>query len=166
MISPQECSAVIAYLNFLKTLNGKPEKQAAVKADVPLIPHREEKVGRPANLPRLKLSELMAQEPGYAEHLAAMKAAGIKPHREEKKGRPAARPRLKLSELMAQEPGYAEHLAAMKAAGIKPHREEKKGHAERPALKLAALLADEPQSDGLGEWDTGPAVGAERIWED
>ena len=54
----------------------------------------------------------------------------------------------------------------MKAAGIKPHREEKKGHAERPALKLAALLADEPQSDGLGEWDTGPAVGAERIWED
>ncbi len=126
MISPQECLTIIAYLNFLTTLNGKPEKQTSVKADVPLAPHREEKVGRPPNLPRLKLSELLAQDPGYAEHLAAVQAAGIKPHREEKKGRPPGRPRLKLADL------------------------------------LAAGCDKEPD----GEWDTGPAVGAEIIWED
>ena len=101
IISPQECSAIIAYLNVMTTLNGKPEQQDTVKTDVPLIPHREEKVGRPPGLPRLKLAELLAQDPGYAEHIAAVKAAGLKPHREEKKGRPPGLPRLKLADLLA-----------------------------------------------------------------
>ena len=103
MMSPQECSAIFAYLNVITTMNGKPKQQKPRKAEVPLKPHREEKTGRPPGLPRLKLSELMAQGPGHAEHVAALKASGFKPHREEKTGHPPGLPRLKLAALLADE---------------------------------------------------------------
>ena len=36
-------------------------------ADAVLKPHRPEKTGRPANLPRLKLADLLVQEPAQAD---------------------------------------------------------------------------------------------------
>ncbi len=58
-------------------------------------PHRPEKVGRPATLPRLKLADLLSQENDDV--------AALKPHRPEKVGRPATLPRLKLADLLSQE---------------------------------------------------------------
>ena len=66
----------------------------------PLEPHRPEKVGRPATLPRLKLADLLSQETDDSEHTDA---APLKPHRPEKVGRPATLPRLKLADLLSQE---------------------------------------------------------------
>ena len=65
-----------------------------------LKPHRPEKVGRPATLPRLKLTDLLSQETDDPEHTDA---ATLKPHRPEKVGRPATLPRLKLADLLSQE---------------------------------------------------------------
>ena len=65
-----------------------------------LKPHRPEKVGRPATLPRLKLADLLSQETDDSEHTDA---ATLKPHRPEKVGRPATLPRLKLADLLSQE---------------------------------------------------------------
>ena len=61
--------------------------------------HRPEKVGRPVTRPRVKLSDLLAQEANSTE-------SGDDPfklHRPEKVGRPVTRPRVKLSDLLAQE---------------------------------------------------------------
>ena len=65
-----------------------------------LKPHRPEKVGRPATLPRLKLADLLSQETDASDHTDA---ATLKPHRPEKVGRPATLPRLKLADLLSQE---------------------------------------------------------------
>jgi hypothetical protein len=65
-----------------------------------LKPHRPEKAGRPATLPRLKLADLLSQETDDPEHADA---ATLKPHRPEKVGRPATLPRLKLADLLSQE---------------------------------------------------------------
>ena len=49
-------------------------------------------------------------------------------------------------------------------AVFKPHRPEKTGRpANLPRLKLAELLAEEPEHTASGEIDTGPAVGHE-VW--
>ncbi len=49
-------------------------------------------------------------------------------------------------------------------AVLKPHRPEKTGRpANLPRLKLADLLAQEPENATSGEIDTGPAVGHE-VW--
>ena len=71
-----------------------------------LKPHRPEKTGRPANLPRLKLADLLAQEPNTDGHSKPV-GPPLKPHRPEKTGRPANLPRLKLADLLAQEPENA-----------------------------------------------------------
>ena len=76
-------------------------------ADAVLKPHRPEKTGRPANLPRLKLADLLAQEHNTTEHSETVKTF-LKPHRPEKTGRPANLPRLKLADLLAQEPAQAD----------------------------------------------------------
>jgi hypothetical protein len=65
-----------------------------------LKPHRPEKVGRPATLPRLKLADLLSQETDDPE---PTDTATLKPHRPEKVGRPATLPRLKLADLLSQE---------------------------------------------------------------
>ena len=65
-----------------------------------LKPHRSEKVGRPATLPRLKLADLLSQETDDSEHTGI---ATFEPHRPEKVGRPATLPRLKLADLLSQE---------------------------------------------------------------
>ncbi len=75
-------------------------------ADTVLRPHRPEKTGRPANLPRLKLADLLAQEHSTTGHSETVKTS-LKPHRPEKTGRPANLPRLKLADLLAQEPKHA-----------------------------------------------------------
>ena len=75
--------------------------------DAVLKPHRPEKIGRPADLPRLKLAELLAQEPNTTVHSKPV-GTPLKPHRPEKTGRPADLPRLKLAELLAQEPEHAD----------------------------------------------------------
>ncbi len=66
----------------------------------PLKPHRPEKVGRPATLPRLKLADLLSQETDDPEQTDAVT---LKPHRPEKVGRPATLPRLKLADLLSKE---------------------------------------------------------------
>ncbi len=49
-------------------------------------------------------------------------------------------------------------------AVLKPHRLKKIGRpADLPRLKLADLLAQEPEHAASGEIDTGPAVGHE-VW--
>lgn len=63
-----------------------------------LKPHRSEKVGRPATLPRLKLTDLLSQKTDDSEHTDTT----LKPHRPEKVGRPATLPRLKLADLLSQ----------------------------------------------------------------
>ena len=65
-----------------------------------LKPHRPERVGRPAKLPRLKLADLLSQETDDPEHT---NTATLKPHRPERVGRPAKLPRLKLADLLSQE---------------------------------------------------------------
>ena len=70
-------------------------------------PHRPEKVGRPATLPRVKLAALLAQEPNTTGDSETVKTS-FKPHRPEKTGRPANLPRLKLTDLLAQEPEHTE----------------------------------------------------------
>ena len=75
-------------------------------ADAVLKPHRPEKTGRPPDLPRLKLADLLAQEPDTAGHSKPVETP-LKPHRPEKTGRPPDLPRLKLADLLAQEPEHA-----------------------------------------------------------
>ena len=58
-------------------------------------PHRPEKVGRPATLPRVKLADLLADN--------AVDVVPFKPHRSERVGRPATLPRVKLADLLAKE---------------------------------------------------------------
>ena len=62
-------------------------------------PHRPEKVGRLVTRPRVKLSDLLAQEANSTES----GDHSFKPHRPEKVGRPVTRSRVKLSDLLAQE---------------------------------------------------------------
>lgn len=100
-MSHQECLVLIAYLNFLTTLNGKCGNQIPMKANPQLKPHRTEKVGRSATNPRAKLTELLAQDPGYAKHCEAVKSGKLKPHRTEKVGRSTTHPRPKLTELLS-----------------------------------------------------------------
>ena len=69
--------------------------------------HRSEKVGRPATLPRVKLADLLAQEPNTTGDSETARTS-FKPHRPEKTGRPANLPRLKLAALLAQEPEHTE----------------------------------------------------------
>ena len=59
-MSHQECLVLIAYLNFLTTLNGKCGNQIPRMANAQLKPHRTEKVGRSATHPRPKLTELLS----------------------------------------------------------------------------------------------------------
>ena len=66
-------------------------------------PHRPEKVGRPANLPRVKLADLLAQDPDAKGSDDAANVAPFKRHRPEKVGRPATLPRVKLADLLVQE---------------------------------------------------------------
>ena len=66
-------------------------------------PHRPEKVGRPANLPRVKLADLLAQDADATGSDDTVNVAPFKPHRPEKVGRPATLPRVKLADLLAQE---------------------------------------------------------------
>ena len=66
-------------------------------------PHRPEKVGRPATLPRVKLSDLLAQDANMNGSDDSVDKRPFKLHRPEKVGRPAKRPRVKLSDLLAQE---------------------------------------------------------------
>ncbi len=100
-MSHQECLVLIAYLNFLTTLNGKCGNQIPRMANSQLKPHRTEKVGRSATHPRPKLTELLAQDSGYTEHCEAVKSGKLKPHRTEKVGRSATHPRPKLTELLS-----------------------------------------------------------------
>ena len=58
-------------------------------------PHRPERVGRPAELPRVKLVDPLPQ---VAENVAL-----FKPHRPERVGRPAELPRVKLVDPLPQE---------------------------------------------------------------
>ena len=66
-------------------------------------PHRPEKVGRPASRPRMRLTDLLAQNADVAGSGDVVNEAPFKPHRPEKVGRPASRPRVKLADLLAQE---------------------------------------------------------------
>lgn len=66
-------------------------------------PHRPEKVGRPANLPRLKLSDLLAQNTDTTGSNDAASTSSFRQHRPEKVGRPATLPRLKLADFLAKE---------------------------------------------------------------
>ncbi len=75
-------------------------------ADAVFKPHRPEKTGRPADLPRLKLADLLAQEPNTDRSSKPVETPP-NPHRPEKTGRPADLPRLKLADLLAQEPEHA-----------------------------------------------------------
>ena len=100
-MSHQECLVLIAYLNFLTTLNGKCGNQIPGMVNSQLKPHRTEKVGRSATHPRPKLTELLAQDPGYTKHREAVKSGKLKPHRTEKVGRSATHPRPKLTELLS-----------------------------------------------------------------
>ena len=123
-----------------------------------LKPHRPEKVGRPATLPRLKLADLLSQETDDSEHTDA---TTLKPHRPEKVGRPATLPRLKLADLLSQETDDSEPTGP---ATLKPHRPEKVGRpATLPRLKLADLLSQETDDSEPDEVDMGPAVGNE-VW--
>ena len=64
---------------------------------------RSERVGRPANRPRVKLADLLPQEPEILENIQDANAAVLKPRRSERVGRPANRPRVKLADLLARE---------------------------------------------------------------
>ena len=66
-------------------------------------PHRSEKVGRPATLPRVKLAELLERDADITGSDDTENVAPFKPHRSERVGRPATLPRVKLAELLAQE---------------------------------------------------------------
>lgn len=68
---------------------------------------RSERVGRPANRSRVKLTDLLPQEAEAIENIQDVDAA-LKPRRSERVGRPANRPRVKLADLLARE---AEHIA-------------------------------------------------------
>ena len=66
-------------------------------------PHRPEKVGRPMTRPRVKLTDLLAQEVNTTGSNDAVNKKPFKLHRPEKVGRPVARSRVKLADLLAQE---------------------------------------------------------------
>ncbi len=66
-------------------------------------PHRPEKVGRPVTRPRVKLSDLLAQDAKMTGSNGAVTERPFKLHRSEKVGRPATRPRVKLADLLTQE---------------------------------------------------------------
>ena len=72
-------------------------------------PRRSEQVGRSANRPRVKLSDLLLQESDSVRDIQDISAALLKPRRSEQVGRSANRPRVKLSDLLARE---AEHIVA------------------------------------------------------
>lgn len=66
-------------------------------------PHRPEKVGRSATRPRVKLSDLLAQDAKMTVSNGAVTERPFKLHRPERVGRPETRPRVKLADLLAQE---------------------------------------------------------------
>ena len=66
-------------------------------------PHRSEKVGRPATLPRVKLATLLTQSTDTTGSDDAVNTVPFRKHRSEKVGRPATLPRVKLVDLLAQE---------------------------------------------------------------
>jgi hypothetical protein len=70
---------------------------------------RPERMGRPANRPRIKLSDLLPQKIENTEDNEDVNTSSFKPRRPEQVGRPANRPRVKLTDLLLKE---AEHIAA------------------------------------------------------
>ena len=79
-----------------------------VAVDEPLKPHRSECVGRPAGLPPVKLTALLAEEPDNARQGETANPENLKPHRSECVGRPAGLPPVKLTTLLAEEPDNAD----------------------------------------------------------
>ena len=65
--------------------------------------HRRKREASEANRPRVKLTDLLPQDPQNVN------TSSLKPRRPEHVGRPANRPRVKLSDLLSRE---AEHIAA------------------------------------------------------
>ncbi len=90
------------------TVDSLDTDRGVADTDAVLKPHRPEKTGRPANLPRLKLADLLAQEPDTKGSDDAVNIAPFRRHRPEKVGRPATLSRVKLADLLAQEPDHTE----------------------------------------------------------
>ena len=82
--------------------------RSVVEVDKPLKPHRPEHAGRPAELPPIKLTELLAEEPDNVKQDKTGNSTPPKPHRPEHAGRPAELPPIKLTELLAEEPDNAD----------------------------------------------------------
>ncbi len=116
-ISSQECLVIFAYLNYLKTLNGKLNRQspgvehvkpANRKLPRPEKPHRQERAPRPLKTPKYTLKELVDQITENNVRCNPVKAAKLKqqrpekPHRQERAPRPLKTPKYTLKELVDQ----------------------------------------------------------------
>jgi hypothetical protein len=78
------------------------------ETDASLQPHSPECVGRPAELPPVKLTDLLTEEPDNTEQDEAVNPTPSHPHRPECVGRPAGLPPIKLTDLLTEEPDNAE----------------------------------------------------------
>ena len=112
-MSYQECLIFVAYLKYLKALNGKQGRQtpsaehfkaANPKISSPDKPHRTE-LDRPRGRnPQYTLEELLSQMPEYKEHCEAVKAGKLKPHRKPPPHRSRRKSKFTLEELLARMP--------------------------------------------------------------
>lgn len=111
MMSSQECLILIAYLNFLKSLNGTYEKRTQVNKFTNTTEnprphkkraHRPEPVRRRGRKSGQTLHELLSQMPDYKAHCEAVKARIPKPHRSEPVRQRRKKPQYTQEELLAQ----------------------------------------------------------------
>ena len=110
MMSSQECLILIAYLGFLKSLNGENKKQTLVSEVIkatenpsahPEGAHRPEPVRQRGNKSGQTLQEFLSQTPDYKAHYRDVKEGKLKPHRPEPVRR-RKKPQHTLEELLAQ----------------------------------------------------------------
>ena len=110
MMSSQECLILIAYLGFLKSLNGENKKQTLVSEVIKAIEnpsahpeeaHRPEPVRQRGSKSGQTLQEFLSQTPDYKAHYRAVKEGKLKPHRPEPV-RQRKKPQYTLEELLTQ----------------------------------------------------------------
>ena len=109
-MSSQECLMLIAYLGFLKSLNGEYKQQTPLSEVIkptknspsrPEGAHRPEPVRRRGRKSGQALQEFLSQTPDYKAHCSDVKEGKLKPHRPEPVRR-RKNPKYTLEELLAQ----------------------------------------------------------------